>query len=159
MPTLKTQQIADHVGGVLSGDPEADIVGIAPADTAQVGFLTFAENERYLEAALNSKASAILIPKGDVQTDKTVIQIDNVRVGFAKVLTLLYPENNPKPGIHPTAVVAPSANIAESAYIGPNCIIEAGASVGEKAVLSGHVFVGTHASIGDESAVFPHVTL
>jgi len=159
MPTHNIQQIADHVGGVLSGNPDIEIVGIAPADTAQEGFLTFAENERYLEAALNSKASAILIPKGEVKTDKTVIQIDNVRVGFAKVLTLLYPDNKPKPGIHPTAVVSSSATVAESAHIGPNCIIEAGAVIGEGAVLSGHVYVGTHASIGDESAIFPQVTL
>lgn len=159
MPTLSVQQIADHVGGTLLGDPNVEIVGIAPADAAKEGFLTFAENERYLAAALNSMASAILIPKGEVNTDKTVIQIDNVRVGFAKVLTLLYPDNSPSPGIHPTAVIAPSAHIAESAYVGPNCIIEAGARIGENVILSGHVYVGTHTVVDDASTIFPHVTL
>lgn len=159
MPALNIQKIADHVGGKLTGDSSIEIVGIAPADTAQEGYLTFAENERYLEAALNSKASAILIPNGEINTDKTVIQIDNVRVGFAKLLALLYPEHVPAPGIHPSAVIAPSAQVADSAHVGPYCIIEAGAQVGENVVLSGHVYVGTHTVIDDGSAIFPNVTL
>lgn len=159
MPTLNLQQIADHVEGTIKGDPSIHVVGIAPADTAQEGFLTFAENERYLEAALNSKASAILIPKGDIETNKNVIQVENVRVGFAKVLSLLYPDNQPTPGMHPSAVVAPNATVAKSAYIGPHCIIESGAKIGENVTLSGHVYVGTHASIDDASSIFPNVTL
>ncbi|MBT5925643.1 MAG: UDP-3-O-(3-hydroxymyristoyl)glucosamine N-acyltransferase [Verrucomicrobia bacterium] len=155
--TLKI--IAEHVGGTLKGDPETEIIGIAPADAAQGGFLSFAENERYLSKALESNASALLVPFSDISTKKSYIQVDNVRVAFAKVLALLYPENKPSPGVHESAVIDPSATVALSAHIGPHCIVEAGSKVGERVVLSGHVHVGAQSEIGDDTAIFPNVTL
>ena len=159
MSKFKLQTIAEHVGGTLKGDPDTEIIGIAPADAAQEGFLSFAENERYLSKALESNASALLIPHSDVTTDKPCIQVENVRVAFAKVLALLYPENKPAPGVHDSAIIDPSATVAPTAHIGPYCIIEAGVRIGERVVLSGHAHVGAHSEVGDDSAIFPNVTL
>ncbi len=155
--SLKT--IADHVEGKLKGDPESEIIGIAPADAAQQGFLTFAENEKYLEKALNSQATALLVPNLEISTAKSCIHVDNVRVAFAKVLSLLYPENKPASGAHPSAVLDDTATIASTAHVGPHCIVEAGVKIGEGVVLSGHVHVGAHSEIGADSAIFPNVTL
>ena len=159
MSTFTLKTIADHAGGILKGDPETEIIGIAPADAAQKGFLTFAENERYLGKALESNASAVLVPNGDISTDKSFIQVENVRVAFAKVLALLYPENKPTAGIHASAVIDPSATVASTAHVGPHCIIEPGAKVGQNVVLSSHVHVGAHSEIGDATSIFPNVTL
>ncbi|MBT4274390.1 MAG: UDP-3-O-(3-hydroxymyristoyl)glucosamine N-acyltransferase [Verrucomicrobia bacterium] len=159
MPNFTLQAIADHVGGTLKGDPDTQIIGIAPADAAKEGFLTFAENEHFLGKALQSKASALLIPNSEITTDKPYIQIEHVRVAFAKVLALLHPEKRPNPGIHASAAIDPSAVVAPSAHIGPHCIVESGARIGEHVVLKGHVHVGALSQIGDETTVFPNVTL
>ncbi|MBU6376180.1 MAG: UDP-3-O-(3-hydroxymyristoyl)glucosamine N-acyltransferase [Bdellovibrionales bacterium] len=62
-------------------------------------------------------------------------------------------------GIHPTAVVHPSARIASSASIGPNCVIERGASIGENSSLVAGVFLGAGSSVGEDSILFPNVTV
>jgi UDP-3-O-[3-hydroxymyristoyl] glucosamine N-acyltransferase len=109
MASITLQEIARHVGGTLRGPAELEIVGIAPADVAAQGFMTFAENEAYLQKALASEASALLIPRTEVAVDRPHVQVDHVRVAFAKILALLHPEPKPIAGIHPSAVVDPWA--------------------------------------------------
>ena len=53
--------IARHVGGKVLGDSSVQLKGVAPADSAQPGDLTFAENDTYLARAEKSAASAISV--------------------------------------------------------------------------------------------------
>jgi UDP-3-O-[3-hydroxymyristoyl] glucosamine N-acyltransferase len=56
-------------------------------------------------------------------------------------------------------VVAPGAQVAASATVGPLCVIEPGAVVGERAHLQAQVFVGRNARIGDDCWLAPGVML
>src|SRR5581483_5287543 len=61
--------------------------------------------------------------------------------------------------IHPTAIVDPSANIAETAEIGPHCIIGAGVTVGARTRMMAHVYAEGPLSIGDDNVFFPYATV
>ena len=62
MPTSCTAaQIAEQVHGEVFGDATTPLTGLAPADAAKAGDLTFAETEAHFLAAEQSAASAILI--------------------------------------------------------------------------------------------------
>ena len=61
----------------------------------------------------------------------------------------------PLPGIHPTAVVATSARISDTAFIGPLCVIEDAAEIGDGSILEAQVFVGKHALVGKNVWVMP----
>ena len=159
MASITLQEIARHVGGTLCGPPELEIVGIAPADVAAQGFMTFAENEAYLQKALGSEASALLIPRTEVEVDRPHVQVDHVRVAFAKILALLHPEPKPIAGIHPSAVVDPTAQLDETVHVGPNCVIEKHAILGPGVVLTSQVYVGPRCSLGADCKLFPQVTL
>ncbi|PQV65353.1 3-hydroxyacyl-[acyl-carrier-protein] dehydratase /acyl-[acyl-carrier-protein]--UDP-N-acetylglucosamine O-acyltransferase [Abditibacterium utsteinense] len=65
----------------------------------------------------------------------------------------------PKAGIHPTALVDPSAQIAEGVTIGPFCIVEANTSIGEGTSLESHVVIKRGTSIGKNCRIWPHVVL
>ena len=54
----KLQQLADLVGGEVSGDPELDIHRVAPIDRAQEGDITFVANPKYLAQLKDCQASA-----------------------------------------------------------------------------------------------------
>jgi UDP-3-O-[3-hydroxymyristoyl] glucosamine N-acyltransferase len=54
-------ELAAQLGGEVMGDPATVLTGFAPADRAQVGDLTFAENPSYLQRAEASAASAVLV--------------------------------------------------------------------------------------------------
>src|SRR5215468_2141778 len=116
-------QIAKHLGGEVVGDPSLTLNRFAPADRAQPGDLTFAENENYFARAEQSAASAIIVDGPFASKQKALIRVANARIAFAKVLPLFFPEPSYTPGIHATAIVSPSAQVDPSAHIGPYCVI------------------------------------
>ncbi len=61
--------------------------------------------------------------------------------------------------VHPTAVVDPDADLADTVTIGPYCIVSAGVSLGEDVRLHSHVIVGGTTTIGAGTQVFPFASL
>jgi len=154
-----TAEVAAHLQGEVQGDPAASLTGFAPADRAQAGDLTFAENEAFFAQAEASAATAIIADTRFSSTRKTLIRVKNPRVAFAKVLALFFPEPAFAPGIHPGAVVAGSAQIDPSAHVGPHCTIGERARIGANVVLESGNFVGEDSILGEDSRLFPNVVL
>ena len=129
-------EVAERINAVVEGDPNLQLLGFAPAAAAAEGYLTFAENETYLEKADQSKASAILLDgKSKSSTGKTVL-----------------------PGIHPTSVVESGAEVDPQAHIGAFCHIEKGARIGKGTVIDAFCQVGENVQIGEDCRIFPRVT-
>ena len=151
--------IAKHLGGEVFGDPSLVLRGFAPADRAQPGDLTFAENENYLARAEQSAASAIIIDGPITTSRKTIIRVANARVAFAKALPLFFPEPAFAAGVHPTAIVPASAQVDSTAHIGPHCIVGEKARIGPRSVLQGLNYVGADCQLGEDVHLFPNVTI
>lgn len=156
---LSAAEIANHLGGVLIGDPTLILKGFAPADRAQPGDLTFAENESYFVRAEQSAAAAIIVDGPFASTRKVLIRVPSARIAFAKVLPLFFPDPVFRPGIHPTAIVPASAKIDPSAHIGPYCVLSDGVRIGPRSVLQGGDFIGPNCVVGEDANLFPNVTL
>lgn len=152
-------EITKLLQGELVGDGHVVLKGFAPADRAQVGDLTFAENDDYLAQAKKSAASAILVTTATKSDGKVLIRVPNARVAFARTMELFFPEPPVTPGIHPTAVIAKSAQVDATAQIGPNCVIGERVQIGAGAALHGGDFVGDDCQLGDGVVLFPNVTL
>jgi UDP-3-O-[3-hydroxymyristoyl] glucosamine N-acyltransferase len=152
-------EIAQHVGGEVSGDATLVLKGFAPADRAQPGDLTFAENESYFARADQSAASAVIIDGAFTSSRKVLIRVPNARIAFAKVLPLFFPEPVFPPGIHPTAILAASAKVDPSAHIGPYCVLGEKVRIGPRSVLHGGNHVATSCQLGEDVILFPNVTL
>lgn len=159
MPNFTTAQLAEKLGAELVGDGSITITGFAPAEVAQAGHLTFAENEAYLAKAEQSGASALLVGANATSTTKTLLRMKNPRVGYAKVLPLFFSEPPLPAGVHPTAVVAESAQVDPSAHIGPHCVIGERVKIGARSVLLAGVNVGEDSRLGDDAKIFPNVVI
>ena len=61
--------------------------------------------------------------------------------------------------IHPTAIVDPSARIADSADIGPYSIVGAGVEVGARTRLMAHLYIEGPTSIGEDDIFYPYSTV
>jgi UDP-3-O-[3-hydroxymyristoyl] glucosamine N-acyltransferase len=151
--------IARRLGGVVVGDGSLALEGFAPADRAQAGDLTFAENESYFARAEQSAASAILVDGAYVSGRKTLIRVPNARVAFAKVLPLFFPEPAFAAGAHPTAIIPASAHVDPTAHIGAYCVLGEGVRIGPRSVLQGNNNVGANCQIDEDVNLFPNVTL
>ncbi len=151
--------IARQIQGEVLGDASVPLTGVAPADHAQRGDLTYAENEDYFARAEQSAASAILADRNFSSANKVVILVPNARVAFARVVTLFFPPPQYAPGIHPTAVVAGSAQVDPGAHVGPLCVVGERARIGPRVVLEGGDHVGADCQLGEDAHLFPSVIL
>jgi UDP-3-O-[3-hydroxymyristoyl] glucosamine N-acyltransferase len=154
-----TAQIAKLLGGEVVGDSNATLKSFAPAESAQSGDLTFAENEEYFARAEQSAATAVIAGKKFSSAKKILIHVPNARVAFAKAVALFFPEPQFAAGIHPTAVIAATAQIDSSAHIGPHCVVGERVKIGARSVLQAGNFVGDDSRLGDDVNLFPNVTI
>jgi UDP-3-O-[3-hydroxymyristoyl] glucosamine N-acyltransferase len=160
MTTMFTiSHLAGLVEGEVIGDGTVSVTGVAAADSAGVGDLTFAEKESYFAAAEKSLATAVLVPAGFKSSKKILIQVKDPRVALARVLPLFYPTESHDPGIHPGSVIHPTAQIDPSAHIGPHCIVESGVKIGQRTVIMGNTTIGRDTHIGDDACLHPGVVI
>src|ERR1700761_3019874 len=154
-----TAEIARQVGGQVVGDSNAVLNNFATIESARPGDLTFAENEEFFLRAENSAATAIIADKRFSSTKKTLIQVPNARVAFAKALTLFFPEKKFPAGVHSTAVIAASATIDSTVHIGPHCVVGERAIIGARSVLQAGAVVGDDCALGEDVNLFPNVAI
>lgn len=152
-------EIAHHLQGEVLGDSTVVLQNFAPADTAKAGDLTFAENAQYLARAEQSAASAIIVSGDGVTSNKVLIRVKDARIAFAKALGLFFPEPSFLPGIHPSAVIAPEAQVDATAHIGPYCVVGAKTVIGPRAALIASVCVADSCRVGEGTVLFPNVTV
>jgi len=151
--------IAEYLNGKVVGDGSIELGGFASADGAKAGDLTFAEKDKYLTAAEQSEAAAILVPEGFSSETKTLICVPNVRVAMTKVLPVFFPPETYAAGVHPTAVIAATAQVDPTAHIGPYVVIGERVQIGARVALLGANNIGADSVIGEDSRLFPSVIL
>lgn len=151
----RVADLADFLGGRLLGDPEVVVTSAAGIEEARPGAVVFAEDERRFRRALASPASCVLAPEGYEADEKTIVQVEDPRFAFAKVLHLFAPPPPLPEGVHPTAVVAPDARLGEGVGLGPHAVVEAGAEVGAGARIGAGAYVGPGAYVGAETILHP----
>src|SRR5215469_15415020 len=63
------------------------------------------------------------------------------------------------PQIHPTAVVAPAARLAENVVIGPYCVVGENVTLGPRITLRSHAVVDGRTTIGEGTRLFPFASI
>jgi UDP-3-O-[3-hydroxymyristoyl] glucosamine N-acyltransferase len=143
------------------GDETVQLTGISSVQSAGPGDLIFVDDEKNLRAALESKASAVIV--GDFAAGKTpskpLLLSPQPRLAFARAARLLSPKPERKPGIHPSAIVHPSARLADGAIVEEQVIVGEDAYIGESTRIGAGSVIGAGVSIGCDCDVYPNVTV
>ena len=155
MMALTVAQLKEICGAdKIEGDAERLITGANALESANNTELSFAANQKAVEAAPTSQAGCLLVP---LDFDKTgwwsLLRVNNPRAAFARALSALYPAPERTGFKHPTAIIAPSAEIGEDIYIGPFV------TVGEHTKIGPGVYIGDHCAIGSSVSIGSHTTL
>ncbi len=156
---MNLAELARQLGCQLEGDGALEITGVAGVEEAGPGQLTFLANPKYRAAARATRASAILLAPGEAAPPIAVLRSGNPYLDFARALEFFYRPPRYAPGIHPTAIVAPSARVGEAAHIGPYCFVDEDAVIGRNSVLHSHVVVYRGAQIGDDFTAHAHAVV
>jgi UDP-3-O-[3-hydroxymyristoyl] glucosamine N-acyltransferase len=153
-------ELAALVGGRASGDENTPVQRIAAIEGAEAGDIVFVEDARFLDGALASRASCVIVPAGtNLESPRCVIEAAHPKLAFAVIAEALNPPARRAPGIHPTALVAASAEIGEGVHVGAGASVGERASVGAGAQILAGAVIGDGASVGRDSILYPHVVL
>ena len=156
---MKLQELAGQLGCEVAGDGSLEIAGVAGLEQAGPHDVTFLANPKYAHRVKETRAGAIIVSEPVRNHAIASLVSKNPYHDFARALALFYQPPRPRPGIHPTAVIAASARIGENASIGAYCAIADNVTIGRNAVLHPHVVIYEGARIGDDFLAHSHATV
>lgn len=147
------QVLGASVDNIL-GDPSRQVREAKPLGEGDSESITFcsAKGEKALSSIRASSAGLIIchsdltFEPGDY-AERTLIQVEDPRLEFVRVLNAFFATPPPQPSVHPTSVVHPEAKVHPSVYIGPFCSVGR-CEIGEKSVIYGHVHIYDGVKIG-----------
>lgn len=156
---MTLEQLALLIGGDLQGDPGCMIQGAGPIDEAGDGQITFAEKGPALKKVSQSRAAAIIVPRGAECPGRNLVWVDQPRLAFARTVAALYPPSRPAAGIHPTAVIGPECILGHDITVSAYAVVGRKVKLGDRVVLYPHVVIGDEAVIGSDTIIHPHVSI
>ncbi len=156
---MTLQEVAERIGGEVIGDPAVAVRTISGLENAGEGSLAWIEKRRFMKAAEESPAAAVIVPADIETSSKPLVRVKNPRLAFARLAQIFFPPRKYAPGIAPTAVVSPAARIGEGVSIQPGAVIEEGAVIGDRAVIGAGALVGMNSRVGADTRLFPHAVV
>jgi UDP-3-O-[3-hydroxymyristoyl] glucosamine N-acyltransferase len=156
--------IVATLGGVLHGDPELCLHGLAPLETANPNELSFLSHPKYQTQLITSQAGCVIVAPAMLEAAMMrgpCIVVDQPYLYFARV-TQMWKRSHAsasKPLVHPSAVIDPLAIVHETARIGAFCVVEQGAQIGVGSELKSRVTVGERCIIGERCLLHSGVVI
>ncbi|MEM6518308.1 MAG: LpxD N-terminal domain-containing protein, partial [Cyanobacteria bacterium P01_C01_bin.70] len=162
---MQFSAIAHRIGitetSSLTAFPERDpeIRGVAAVQAATAGTLSYIEGEKFTKYVGQTAASALILPNDEAlqaaanERGIAWLSTGDARLGFARAIGLFYKPFQPAAGIHPTAVVAPSAQVGKDVAIGAHAVVQAGTKIGNGVCIHPNVVVYPDATVGDRTVL------
>jgi UDP-3-O-[3-hydroxymyristoyl] glucosamine N-acyltransferase len=138
------------------------LTGVAPLQTAEPTEVSFLDNRKYASALAATRAGAVIVhPDMAERMPPTAVAMVATEpyVAWAKVAALFHPLPPARPGVHPSAVVAPDAAVDASAEIGPLAVIGAWAEIGPRCRIGPAAVIGDGVVMGADCQIGAHASL
>jgi UDP-3-O-[3-hydroxymyristoyl] glucosamine N-acyltransferase len=152
--------LAVRHGCELRGDPDRVVDRVATLGRADDRCVTFLANSAYRGQLAGTRAGVVILAPADAAdcpVDALVTR--DPYVVYARVAAELYPAPEPRPGVHPTAVVAPGVVIPASCEVGPGVVLGRDVVLGERVVVGPRTVLGDRVAVGADTRFMPGVTV
>ncbi|HEV7866531.1 MAG TPA: UDP-3-O-(3-hydroxymyristoyl)glucosamine N-acyltransferase [Chthoniobacteraceae bacterium] len=153
--------LASELGGELLGNPEIEI--------RRVVHPSYAENEHDLALVYSASVAGIaearavqtaLVPmEPEVPGIPNQIKVARPRVTLARLLEIFAQPPRVAPGVHLSAVIDPTAELAENVHVGPNCSVGPDTKIASGTTLVAGVHIGAAVEIGEDCVFFSGVCI
>jgi len=149
-------ELATALGATFEGDGDIRVGGLVHPAMAAPECLVMASSPDFLKQIEPGSARAALVAQGAdwraagleaaILAPRPRYAMAHVTRAFDRVDALL-------PGIHPSAVIEPDAEIGDGVRIGPFVYVAAGARIGAGSRLYAHVSIGENATLGEGALI------
>ncbi len=146
-------------------DCNPEISGLAAVDQATPGSLSYIEGGKFAAMVKQTQASALILPLDEELQNQASerniawIATPQPRLVFAQIIALFYEPWQPQPGIHPSAVIDPTAVVGKDVYIGAHVVIQAGVTIGDQACIHPNVVIYPKVKIGNHTILHANCTI
>ncbi len=156
--------LAEFVGGRVTGDRGIVIERVASFQSATAGSLSFVDDPKILDDSPECGASCLIVVDAS-RAQETLpgipafIESAQPKLAFARIAALLHPPKHREPFVHPSAVIAETADVALTVFIGPHVAIGEGTRVGSGTRIEAGVVIGDNVQVGTDCVLHPGVML
>jgi UDP-3-O-[3-hydroxymyristoyl] glucosamine N-acyltransferase len=159
-PNLKTlADFAAYVGGELVGDGSVHIDQACSVSGDCPSGIAFAESPKYVAEARKLDLGGVIVSPETTDFPNPHVKHPNPRLAYLKVLHYFERRIEQAVGIHSSAVVENTLQVAPTASIGAMAFVSAEAFIDSEAVIMPFAYVGPGCIIGSGTVVMPHAVL
>lgn len=142
-------------------DIDASVSHVADLSEANNDSLSFLAKANYLPKLAQTKAGVVLVSERFTKDlpalpNTVIILVKDAYLAYASVSALF---EHVQTGIHPTAIIAPTAKIGKNPTIGAYAVIGEFVQVGDNCQIGSHVSIAHHCEIGNEVQIHAHASI
>ena len=144
-------EIARALGVEAAGDTSLRVTGVAEPAEASTDTLALAMKPEFAEQLSQGHALAAMLWEGADWRGyglRAALLAPRPRYAMSGLSAMIDSGPGYAPGLHPSAVIDPSARLGAGVSIGPFCVIGAGAEIGDGTVIGPQVHIGRNTAIG-----------
>jgi UDP-3-O-[3-hydroxymyristoyl] glucosamine N-acyltransferase len=157
---MRVRELAEWLGATFEGDGERELVRAASLESAGAEDLAFIGTRKAAGQAQLSAAGCLIAPlEFPNEGRRTLIRAAEPRTAFARAVSRLHAVPPPEPGIHPTAVVAATAEIGPGVSVGALAGIGEGSRIGASTQIGAGCQIGRRVSIGEGCVLCANATV
>ena len=172
---MTLEELAAKLGAEFQGQADLKLTCSCGLDSLQKGGLAYvtgsggignvpvpAELDRSLRKAPEEnvgKETALIVPLNYEPRTGNLIFAEDPLDMHVKATRLLHPPLIPARGIHPSAIIADDAELAEGVSVGPNVVIGNGVKIGARSLIHAGVVILDQACIGNDCEIFPNAVI
>jgi UDP-3-O-[3-hydroxymyristoyl] glucosamine N-acyltransferase len=150
--------LARCAGATLANpaDAERKISDVAPLDRASENDISFFDNTKYIDQFTGSSAGACFLRSkfaAQAPAGMAVLLSEDPYRCYAIAAQQFYPNPKPAPGIAPTAIIDPSAQLGKDVAIAHGAVIGANVTLGDRSAVGANSVIGDGVQVGADSVI------
>ncbi len=155
------KEIADFIGGKITGDEKLEIKNLAKIEEAEPGDLTFLYLSQYEKFFPLTKAAAVIVKPGFDKSRKDIsyIEVKDPNKAFFKLIRKFFPPSFPLEGVDSTAFIHPEAVLGNNVSLGRNVVISENCRIGDNVKIFHNSVILQDVEIGDDCLIFQNVSI
>ena len=164
MLNLTLAELSRITGAEAAAQTDVTVHELCSLEDAREGGICYLTSLEKTDLLKDLKASALIVPeaaKGQTLPFQGVLLYAK-NPEWAFILLMKYVDAQKQkytPGIHPTAVISPSAKLGADVSVGAYTVIEDGVTVGDGTVIFPQCYIGKNVTIGKNCYIYPQVVI
>jgi UDP-3-O-[3-hydroxymyristoyl] glucosamine N-acyltransferase len=159
---MKLSELAKKTHSTIAhGPPDLEILSAAGLDIAEPSQITFLANPKYTPQVESTKAGAIFLSEGVEinRSDLAVLRAKDAYLAYTRALRIFNPMPPIVSGIHQTAVIDATSDIASNVEVSANVVIGKNCKIETGVKIFPHVTVYDGVTIGKNTVIHSGVSI